>query len=155
MALETLERIRDLKSIEHEYRVALLAMNRLEVQARLDPTVLDNDMRVRGIGEALSNLNGTYAIRLFAEFETGLRVFWVATRNEPEPSRVAEIIDRIASRYGIGDEERTNAHRSRSYRNRQIHANQEKDETIKVSECRRFLCCFLGKMPSTWPSRIP
>jgi hypothetical protein len=113
MPLETLDWNRNLKAIEHEYRVALIAMHRLADQARHDPTILDRDMRVRGIGEALSNLNGTYAIRLFAEFETGLRKFWGATRIEPEPGSIAEIIDRIAARHGIGHDELTNAHRSR------------------------------------------
>jgi hypothetical protein len=73
MPLETYVLIDRLKAIEHEYRVAFLAMKRLAGEAKRDPTILDGGMRVRGIGEAQSHLNGTYAIRLFAEFETGLR----------------------------------------------------------------------------------
>ena len=155
MPLETLDWIRDLKAIEHEYRVALLAMRRLADQARLDPNILESDLRVRGIGAALSNLNGTYAIRLFAEFETGLRKFWVTTRIEPEPRRMAEIMDRIASRQGIGHDELANAHRSRQYRNRQIHDNEEEGETIEVKDCRSFLCIFLSRMPPTWGLHTP
>lgn len=155
MPLETLDWIRSLKAIEHEYRVAHLAMRRLADQARRDPTILDEDMRVRGIDEALRNLNGTYAIRLFAEFETGLRAFWVATRAEPEPRSIAEIIDRVASRYGFDHVELTNAHRSRQYRNRQVHDNEETGETLRVSECRSFLCTFLGRMPVTWEPPTP
>jgi hypothetical protein len=144
-----------LKAIEHEYRVADLAMRRLADQARRDPTVLDRDMRVRGISEALGHLNGTYGIRLFAEFETGLRKFWGTTRIEPEPRRIAEIIDRIAARHGIGHFELTNAHRARQYRNRQIHDNEEEGETLEVGDCRSFLCTFLGKMPLTWETPTP
>lgn len=155
MVLETLDLIRGLKAVEHECRVALIAMRRLADQASRDPTILDRDMRVRGIREALSNLNGTYAIRLFAEFETGLRRFWVTNRIEPEPFSVAEIIDRIAARHGIGHDERTDAHRCRSYRNRQIHDKDEEGETIHVSDCRSFLCTFLGKMPLTWVRATP
>ena len=58
MALETLDWIRSLKAIEHEYRVADLAMRRFADQARRDPAILDRDMRVRGISEALGHLNG-------------------------------------------------------------------------------------------------
>ncbi|GAC1472440.1 MAG: hypothetical protein NVSMB9_19650 [Isosphaeraceae bacterium] len=150
MPLETLVWIRDLKAIEHEYRITLIAVRRLADQARHDPTILDKNMRVHGIGEALSNLNATYAIRLFAEFETGLRKFWVATRTAREPRGIAEIMDRIAARYGIGHDDLTNAHRSRMYRNRQIHDNEQEGETIEVRDCRSFLCIFLSKMPSTW-----
>ena len=155
MPLETLDWIRSLKAIEHEYRVAHLAMRRLADQARRDPTLLDRDMRFRGIDEALRNLNGTYAIRLFAEFETGLRQFWVATRIEPEPRRIAEIIDRVAARHGIDYVELANAHRSRRYRNRQVHDNDEEGETLPVSDCRSFLCTFLGRMPVTWEPPTP
>ncbi len=150
MALETLGWIRSLKAIEHEYWVADLAMRRLADQARRDPTILDRDMRVRGIAEALSNLNGTYGIRLFAEFETGLRKFWGTTRIEAEPRGIAEIIDRIAARHGIGHVELTNAHRARRYRNRQIHDSEEVGETLEMSDCRSVLCTFLGKMPPNW-----
>lgn len=155
MPLETLDWIRNLKAIEHEYRVALIAMRRLADQARHDPNILERDMRVRGIGEALGNLNGTYAMRLFGEFETGLRKFWVTTRIEPEPRGIAEIIDRIAARHGVGHDELTNAHRSRQYRNRQIHDNEEEGETIEVRDFRSFLCTFLGKMPLTWAPHTP
>jgi hypothetical protein len=155
MALETLDWIRSLKAIEHEYRVADLAMRRLADQARRDPTVLDRDMRVRGISLALGHLNGTYGIRLFAEFETGLRKFWGTTRIEPEPRSIAEIIDRIAARHGIGHAELTNAPRARQYRNRQIHDNEEEGETLEVGDCRGFLCTFLGKMPLTWEPPTP
>jgi hypothetical protein len=150
MSLETLDWIRSLNAVEHEYRVALIGMRRLDIEAKRDPTILDRDMRVRWIRAALSNLNGTYAIRLFAEFETGLRKFWGATRIEPEPGSIAEIIDRVAARHGVGHDERTNAHRSRMYRNRQIHDNEGEGETIDVNVCRSFLCTFLGKMPLTW-----
>lgn len=155
MALETLDWIRSLKGIEHEYRVANIAMRRLADQARRDPTILDSDMRVRGISEALGNLDGTYGIRLFAEFETGLRKFWETTRIEPEPRGIAEIIDRIAARHGIGHVELTTAHRVRQYRNRQIHDNEEEGESLEVSDCRSCLCTFLSKMPSNWEPPAP
>ncbi len=155
MPLETLAWIRNLKGIEHEYRVARMAMDRLAADVGRDPTILDRDMRVRGIGVALDNLGGTYATRLFAEFETGLRHFWMATRIEPEPFRIAEIIDRVAARHGISYDERANAHRVRGYRNRLVHDNEEGGETIAVRDCRGFLCTFLGKMPPNWNPPTP
>jgi len=154
MPLESLDWIRGLKDIVHEYRVALIAMRRLKDHATHDPTILDRDMRVRGIDEALNNLNGTYVIRLFAEFETGLRTFWTRTRADEEPSRIAEILDRIASRPGIGYDVLTNAHRSRQYRNRQIHDTEEQGETIEVEDCKRFLCNFLARLPKSWEPPI-
>ena len=150
MSLETLDWLRGMKAIEHEYRVARLAMRNLDVLARHDPTILDPDMRVRGIRSAIDNLGNTYAIRLFAEFETSLRLFWGTTRNEPEPRSIAEIIDRIAARHRIGHDELANAHRARQFRNRQVHRNEEDGETIAVEDYRGYLCSFLSKMPLNW-----
>ncbi len=150
MPLETLVRFRRLKAIEHEYRIAALAMRKLVVQARSDPTILEADMKFSGIGEALDNLNNTYAIRLFADFETGLRQFWTAARLEPEPRSITEIIDRVASRHRIGSDELRNVHRVRKDRNRQVHDNEEEGEAIDVGDCRHFLNAFLGEMPSSW-----
>jgi len=150
MPLESLVWYRRLKAIEHEYRVANLGMRRLVVHARSDPTILESDMKFSGIGEALDNLNNTYAIRLFAEFETGLRHFWEAMRLDPEPRSIAEIIDRVASRHRIGSEQLANAHRVRKDRNRQAHDNEEEGEAIDVRDCRRFLNAFFGEMPTNW-----
>ena len=112
-------------------------------------------MRVRGIVEALSHLNGTYSIRLFAEFETGLRKFWSVTRTEQEPRGIAEIMDRIAARHGLAGDDLTNAHRSRKYRNRQIHDSEEDGESLEMRDCTKFLGTFFGKMPMNWEPLTP
>src|SRR5437588_22398 len=113
MPLETLEWIDRLKVVEREYRVVRVAMDRLTAAAAQDPTILGRELRVREIGNASRRLEGTYVVRLFAEFETGLRLFWAATRVAPVPDRVADIVDSIAARQGIADAYRMNTHRVR------------------------------------------
>ena len=50
-----------------------LAVDRLLEGARRDPTILSGDLNLHDIINASERLEGTYIIRLFAEFETGLR----------------------------------------------------------------------------------
>ncbi len=150
MALETLDWLRRIKSIENEYRVAFIAMRHLAVDAERDPGILGKNLQPSVIPRAQDNLNATYAIRMFAEFETGLRAFWVVTKVDPEPSRVAEIIDRIASGRRIVGDFLINAHRVRIYRNRQVHDNLEVGESVSVAACRSFLKNYLARMPQDW-----
>lgn len=155
MPRETREWIVSLRSIENEYRVAFIGMARLSDQARHDPAILGPGLRLRDVDEARRHLNATYAIRLFAEFETGLRHFWTTTRNEPEPRRIAETIDRIASRHRVFHSYLRNCHRVRQYRNRQVHQSEEVGETLEVRECCSYLCTFLGRMPPDWKPPTP
>lgn len=150
MARESLAWIRSIKAIENEYQVAVIAMKRLSTDAGHDPNILGRDLRFRNVKEAQEKLSATYAIRMFAEFETGLRTSWVVTRTDPEPTSIAEIIDRIASRARIVGDYLANAHRARRYRNRQIHDNQEEGEHLAVVDCRSYLNNYLGRMPMDW-----
>jgi len=150
MPLETLQWIDRLKAIEREFRVVRIAMDRLAVAAAHDSTILGRALRVREIGNASRRLEGTYVVRLFAEFETGLRLFWAATRVTSVPDRIADIVDSIAARQGIADGCRMNVHRVRGYRNRLVHQREEEGEVIAIVNSRSHLCTFLGKMPLDW-----
>ena len=44
-------------------------------------------------------LEGTYVIRLFAEFETGLRLYWATIRQTEPPTQ--HLLDGIAARRAI------------------------------------------------------
>ena len=70
MPLETLRWLDRLKGVEREYRIVRLATDRLAAEAAHDPTILGRTLRVREIGPASQRLEGTYVVRLFAEFET-------------------------------------------------------------------------------------
>jgi hypothetical protein len=65
--------IRRIKTIEREYSAMRLAVDRLLEGARRDPTILTGDLKLYDIINASERLEGTYIIRLFAEFETRAR----------------------------------------------------------------------------------
>ena len=52
----------------------------------------------------------TYIIRLFAEFETGLRLFWPTARGTEPPGRTRDLVDGIAATRRIPFQELVNAH---------------------------------------------
>jgi hypothetical protein len=67
-----------IKSVEREYVVMSQAADHFRQAALVDPTILQADVQPREILLASKNLEGTYIIRLFAEFETGARQYWSA-----------------------------------------------------------------------------
>src|SRR5947207_4743226 len=92
-----------IKAIEREYRITQLATDRLRADVKRDPTILGHNrkLRVRDVRDASAHLEGIYIIRLFAEFETGLRLFWPTERGTVPPSRTRDLLDGVAATQDI------------------------------------------------------
>src|SRR5437870_5623419 len=106
-----------IKAVEREHSVTRFATDELLIAASHDPTVLQGELTPHDIVNALENLEGTYLIRLFAEFETGLRLFWPTTRRTDPPARTRDLIEGLAATRRIPHDELLNAHSVREYRN--------------------------------------
>jgi hypothetical protein len=144
---EWLQRI---KAIEREHTVTRLAVRRLLESANRDPTILKGDVTLRDIGHAAGRLEGTYLIRLFAEFETGLRLFWPTAKGTEPPGRTRDLLDGIASARRIPPDQLTNAHAVREYRNSLVHEREEETAPIPIAQARGHLCTFFSFLPLNW-----
>src|SRR5437879_1626293 len=88
-----------IKRVERDFLVMRLAADRLLVDAKRDPTVLRQPARPhdqlspRDVGHASDGLEGTYVIRLFAEFETALRLYWPTSRSTAPPRQTHDLIE--------------------------------------------------------------
>jgi hypothetical protein len=142
--------IRRIKSVEREYASMRLATNRLLDESRRDSTILREDLKLRDIVNASGFLEGTYIIRLFAEFETGLRLFWPTAKRPDPPGRTRDLIDGVAATRRIPDDERTNAHDVREYRNFLVHEREEEVVPISIAKAGSHLCRFFSFLPLTW-----
>jgi len=69
-----------IKAVEREYWSTRIAVDRLSAQVTHDPGILGSGPRPRDLESADENLEGTYLIRMFAEFETGVRSYWRTIR---------------------------------------------------------------------------
>jgi hypothetical protein len=107
-----------IKSVETEHIVIRLATDRLLVESRRDLAILSENLRLRDIADASKRLDGTYVVRLFAEFETALRQFWSAARATAPPNRVRDLLDGVASMRRIPYELLADVHLVREYRNK-------------------------------------
>jgi hypothetical protein len=137
-----------IKAVEREHLATRQATDRFRELAHRDPTILVGDLLYREIVRASENLDGTYIIRLFAEFETGLRQYWDQARGTNPRTR--DLLDGLAALRGIPDEQTENAHTVREYRNSLVHEREEEVDAIPVAKARGYLCHFFSFLPAKW-----
>jgi hypothetical protein len=105
-------------------------------------------LKLQDIVNASGRLQGTHLIRLFAEFETGLRLFWATIRDTEPPTQ--HLLDGIAARRGIPPDRLASAHAVREYRNALVHERDEAMAPISIAEARGSLCRFFAFLPPIW-----
>src|SRR5258708_16112733 len=116
-----------IKAVEREYVAMRQAADHFLQAALADSTILEGNLRQGHIVVASDNLEGTYIIRLFAEFETGARQYWAA--NWSTDPKTVDLLNGLAARCLIPDTQRDHAHLVRAYRTTLLpeRANQPHD----------------------------
>ncbi len=139
-----------IKAVEREFLAIRLATDRLLEAARRDPTTLLNQVEFRDLTRASAALEGSYLIRMFAEFETELRLCWGTIRDTHPPMR--DLLDGLAAIRGIPDDpHKKDTHAVRIYRNNLVHEREDEDlEPFPLSVARGHLCRFFSFLPSQW-----
>lgn len=137
-----------IKAAEREHASMGLAADRLLADVRRDPTFLRDAIELRHVLVASSNLEATYTVRLFAEFETGLRLYWATIRSSEPPTR--DLLDGIAARRAVPARYLANAHIVREHRNMLVHRQDAVAASISVVEARDRLCRIFSFLPPHW-----
>ena len=138
-----------IRAVEQEYRLTRLAVDRLYRHAMQDPNVLAGDLRHRDIDVVLKQLEGTYLVRLFSEFETALRHFLRASKLS-QPSKVEVLINKVRDRIGIANVHTDDVHKVRKYRNVLVHDRLEKIDPVTLREATKYCGTFLSWLQRTW-----
>jgi hypothetical protein len=130
-----------IKAVEREYLAMRQAADHFLQATRDDPTIRRGNLRHGEMLAASKNLEGTYVIRLFAEFETGARQYW-STQRDTHP-QTAGLLDVLAARCGIPDTVRENTHLVREYRNSLVHEREDTPQEVPIAVARHHLCHFV------------
>jgi len=146
--------LQHLRSIENEYLTAALSVRRLRATARGDHSLLRNEGLTVGDLEACQgNLESTYVIRLFAEFEAPLRLYWRDARRRAswETINARTLIDNVAAYQYVPESVRDSVHEVRDFRNSLVHQSAEMGiAALTFAQCRSSLCRFLSFLPFAW-----
>lgn len=155
MASNRFERIDRLKAVEREFRVVSDAIERLRVAVADGRVDLPGGTTTRDLDAARRQVEATFLIRLWAEFETAVRSYYGWLTNDPDPRiRSTDLVNAVAaSRKGraLADAERLGVHEVREYRNSLVHDRDDPAPPVALSEARRRLNTYLGaKLPERW-----
>ncbi len=144
MPFDYLNWTRQLKAVEREFVAIRLSSELLWEKAKLDPTIL-RGVAFPDIARARENLEGTFLIRMFAEFEAALRQYWRTYRPTDVPFRVRDLIEGVAASAHIDYDLSTEAHNVRRYRNFLAH-HHEPDTIVQIplTAARHSLNRFLS-----------
>jgi hypothetical protein len=145
------DRIERMGAVEREYRVAVMAGDTLDQALGQDPALLTKS----GLGKVdfdslQTKLEDTFFIRLFAEFETGVKDYWKNGLNRNPETRIFDVIASLASKHKIPDANIIRVHMARKYRNKLVHEEDSEADSMGLSEARKSLCRYFGYLAPDW-----
>ena len=138
------EWISRLTAIGKEYRAAQFAVDRLVAEARRDPGIVPSTVEIKYVTRSQQFLEETYVIRMYAEFESALRLYWATVRDTNPPMK--DLVNGIASRKHITFDITDAVHAAREYRNCLVHEREERVSPIPIGDIDRHLAQFLGRI---------
>ena len=143
-----------LKFVEREHRVVASAIARLQLAILEGLARTPDGTSPRDVVAAGENLETTYLVRLWAEFETALLSYYRDLTGDSEARiKATDLVNTLAGvRRGraIADEVRAAVHEVREYRNSLVHERTDPAPPVGLVEARSRLNTFLGKLPEQW-----
>ena len=144
-------RIDRIVAVEREYWAAAVAVDLLQKQLDADPAFLSaQKLRSRDARSLRSHLEGTYVIRLCAEFEGGLRDAWENAFGRQTHPPLRDLLVAIAARRLVPQDTLDRVDEVRCYRNALVHEGTSDTMQIPIADVRRYLCRFFSRLPSRW-----
>ena len=141
--------LQELASVRAEFEAVRLATSHLELTwTRLTDILRRGTVEIAHVREAARNLEMTYIIRLFSDFEGLLYRHLVARHPRLRIPRTAEaLLNRVALRERIPDPIREAAHAVREYRNSRVHQKSEPAREMTLQNANAALNRFLACLP--------
>jgi hypothetical protein len=148
------QRIVWIAAVAREYLSAKSAANLLKAQLQTDPNYGRNQGWEARDGAAFNrNLESTYIIRLYAEFEAGLREYWANHLNRPTNPPMIQLLQSVADQR-ISIDRVEDADAVREYRNFLVHSESGEPppemRTFTLAEAKTHLCYFFGRLDPDW-----
>jgi hypothetical protein len=142
------ERIR---AVEREYKAAKTAVELLGREMQQNPSLGQPDgWGTRDAKQVQENLEPTFIIRLYAEFEAGLREAWEHHFKQATHPPMKDLLFSIATRRSAADY-LDDARTVQDYRNNLVHeGDPRKMQSIPFEKAQRSLALFLSRLPLHW-----
>lgn len=137
-------------AVEREFFAARRAVALLVEQTRVDPsTVADLGIRPSDVRDCSNNLERTYMVRMFADWEAGLRDVWANALGQATAPPMRDLLEALSARLHIDATTLAEAHEAREYRNALVHLGRP-PRPMSLAQARSRLRKFFSYMPRDW-----
>jgi hypothetical protein len=148
------QRIDWIAAVAKEYLAAKSAADLLATALQADPNYGDmNGWEDRDGVAFKANLELTYIVRLYAEFEAGLRDYWKNHLNRTTHPPMFQLLQSLANQR-ISSDRLDDADAVREYRNFLVHDESGEPppqmRTFAVAESKTHLCYFFDRLDPDW-----
>jgi hypothetical protein len=148
-------RMQRIADVALEYLAALTAADWLRATQDADPHFGQKQGWEAKAGMAFcNNLEATYIIRMYAEFEAGLRDYWMTHRNQTTHPKMVQLVRHAVPDQSFSQDCIDDADDVRQYRNFLVHdIEEEPPEALRIftiAEAKRCLCAYFGRLDPRW-----
>ncbi len=145
------ERIRQMDAVGRECRVIAVAAAALRDRLDADPSALrGHGLKRPDFTRAVDRLDATYVVRLFAEFEAGLREAWERRFGQSTHPPTAQLMRAIVARCKVPEAWAAAADEVRQYRNALVHEGDDSAVPIPLDDAGVRLKRFFSRLPAHW-----
>ncbi|HZU38361.1 MAG TPA: hypothetical protein VFA18_20720 [Gemmataceae bacterium] len=148
-------RILRISAVLQEYLAAKTASDLLTAQTKANPSYgLQQGWDPRAGVAFTDNLEATYIIRIYAEFEAALRDYWLTYRGRATRPKMYQLVNQAIPDQAFSQDVIDNADDVRQFRNFLVHDIEDEPGenivTFTVPEAKSHLCAYLGRLDPAW-----
>jgi hypothetical protein len=148
-------RIERINAVLQEYLAATTAAELLIAKTKPDPSYGSSKGWEPRAGDAfVQNLEATYLIRIYAEFEAGLRDYWLTYRKRDTRPKMYQLLNEAIPNQHFPQDFIDRADEVREYRNSLVHDIEDElgDDIVHftVREAKKHLCAYIACLDAAW-----
>jgi len=148
-------RMQRVADVANEYLAASSAGALLAQALAADPNYGDSHgWQQRHAHQFRRNVERTYIIRMYAEFEATLRDYWESFHGRETHPRMEQLLNRLIPDQHFPQDWIDNADDVRVYRNFLVHDAEEEPPVdmavFTIAEAKKHLCSYIGRLDPRW-----
>ncbi|HVA49955.1 MAG TPA: hypothetical protein VNH11_26550 [Pirellulales bacterium] len=148
-------RLERIVRIAQEYLAADTAAELLAAELKADPNYGEaRGWSARAGGDVVENLPATYVVRIYAEFEAGLRDYWQTHLGQANHPPMIQLVRHLIPNQRFSQDCIDNADEVRIFRNFLVHDFLDEPPADMVAftvfEAKKHLCDYFARLDATW-----
>jgi hypothetical protein len=145
-------RIQRIADVVQEYLAAQTAADWLAARTAEDPSFgRKHGWEPKGGHAFLQNLESTYLVRMYAEFEAGLRDYWASYLGRDTQPPMVQLLRHAIPTQAFSRDCIDNADDVRKYRNHLVHDSEEEPPPkITLLDAKKYLCDYFSRLDPRW-----